>query len=125
MDASKKRSEEWKQLKGQKKNQLKAKFKEEFRSWMTNEKSTRLKEDRKRRKREYKQLRVVYLDGRIDKIYQDKNSAVDHQSSTPQEAMDNTADEGTKSAQESKETQDLNIQGSGSRIPSKKAKNLR
>ena len=116
---------DWGQMKGKDKHEIKGKFKDEFRSWMTNEKSRRLNQDRRRRKREYEELRRVYcnLSGRRDEIYNDKKSAFGHQSPAPHEATDNTANEDTTSAQEPKESQDRNIQQS--EIPSKRTKSLR
>ena len=53
----KQRATEWKEKKRDYKQFLKSKYKEELRQWLQSEKETKIKEDKKRRKKEYLALR--------------------------------------------------------------------
>ena len=116
-------------MKRKKKRELKEKYKGELRSWITTEKTKRLKQDRKQRKKEYKHLRKSYLAGRVDEVFKDKQSALEamtqQHSVNPKQATTSVAEEDITSTPIVQEARNRNSQNNDSGIPSKRAKTLR
>ena len=90
---------------------------------MVAEQSRRMKKNFRRKKREVKRLRIMYLEDREDEIFPDKPSALEatfgQQIPTPTQTMDNVEAEDTSNDSDAGQFQARRSEGSTSNVPTK------
>jgi len=105
------------------------KSEEEFHAWLVTEQSRRVRKNFRRKKREVKRLRIMYLEDRDDEIFPDKPTALEatfgQQLPTPNQTMDNVEAEDASNDSDVGQFQARKSEVSTNNVPTKRARTLR
>ena len=96
---------------------------------MVTEQSRRVKKNFRRKKREVKRLRIMYLEDRDDEVFPDKPTALEatfgQQLASPNQTMDNVEAEDASNDSDVGQFQARRSEVSTNNVPTKRARTLR